>query len=82
MCWSMRDPTGSIRFVSPGTGRRARTRGVDRGAALDALRRKEQSGLSIFATFLFTHNAQIAIFAFALGFAFCLPTAFLVLTNG
>ena len=39
-------------------------------------------GLSAFATFLFTHNAQIAILAFALGFAFCLPTALLVAQNG
>ena len=42
----------------------------------------ERHGLSLFAAFLFTHNAQIAVFAFALGFAFCLPTAFLMLTNG
>jgi uncharacterized membrane protein SpoIIM required for sporulation len=41
-----------------------------------------QKGLSVFATFLFTHNAQIAILAFALGFAFCLPTALLVAQNG
>lgn len=40
------------------------------------------SGLSFFSTFLFTHNAQIAIFAFALGFAACLPTAFLLVSNG
>jgi len=39
-------------------------------------------GLTVFATFLFTHNAQIAIFAFALGFACCLPTAFLMIYNG
>lgn len=39
-------------------------------------------GLSGFATFLFTHNAQIAILAFALGFAFCLPTALLIAQNG
>jgi uncharacterized membrane protein SpoIIM required for sporulation len=39
-------------------------------------------GLSLFATALFTHNAQIAILAFALGFAFCLPTALLVAQNG
>ncbi|HEY4125603.1 MAG TPA: stage II sporulation protein M [Rhizomicrobium sp.] len=39
-------------------------------------------GLTVFATFLFTHNAQIAIFAFALGFACCLPTAFLMIGNG
>lgn len=42
----------------------------------------EESGLSVFATFLFTHNAQISLLAFALGFAFCLPTALLVMTNG
>lgn len=40
------------------------------------------SGLSLFAGFLFTHNAQIALFAFALGFIFCLPTGFLMLSNG
>jgi uncharacterized membrane protein SpoIIM required for sporulation len=39
-------------------------------------------GLSVLATFLFTHNAGIALFAFALGFAFCLPTALLVAYNG
>ena len=39
-------------------------------------------GLSVLATFLFTHNAQIALFAFALGFAFCLPTAMLMVMNG
>jgi len=38
--------------------------------------------LSIFATFLFTHNAQVALFGFALGFAFGVPTAFLQLLNG
>jgi uncharacterized membrane protein SpoIIM required for sporulation len=42
----------------------------------------EGKGLSGFATMLFTHNAQIAILAFALGFAFCLPTALLVADNG
>lgn len=42
----------------------------------------ERSGLSVFATFLFTHNAQFALFAFALGFAFGLPTAFLQIMNG
>lgn len=39
-------------------------------------------GLSVFATFLFTHNAQVAIFAFALGFVLCLPTAALMAYNG
>ena len=55
----------------------ARTGGGDRRAARDLVRARQPSGLSVFATFLFTHNAQVALFAFALGFAFCLPTAFL-----
>jgi len=38
--------------------------------------------LSTLAAFLFTHNSQIAIFAFALGFALCLPTAGLMIFNG
>jgi len=38
--------------------------------------------LSALAAFLFTHNSQIAIFAFALGFALCLPTAGLMVFNG
>ena len=38
--------------------------------------------LSFFATFLFTHNAGVSILAFALGFAFCAPTALLVADNG
>ena len=42
----------------------------------------EDSGLGVFATFLFTHNAQVALFAFALGFAFCVPSATLLAYNG
>jgi uncharacterized membrane protein SpoIIM required for sporulation len=42
----------------------------------------DTDGLGVFATFLFTHNAQIAILAFALGFAFCAPTALLLAYNG
>jgi uncharacterized membrane protein SpoIIM required for sporulation len=38
--------------------------------------------LAPLASFLFTHNSQIAIFAFALGFALCLPTAALLVVNG
>lgn len=53
-------------------------------ALRDTLYAKEdqKDGLGVFATFLFTHNAQISIFAFALGFAFCVPTAMLVIYNG
>lgn len=38
--------------------------------------------LMTFATFLFTNNSQIAIFSFALGFAFAVPTILLVIYNG
>lgn len=43
---------------------------------------KKDDFLGTFATFLFTHNAQIAIFSFALGFAFAAPTMLLLIYNG
>jgi uncharacterized membrane protein SpoIIM required for sporulation len=65
---------------------KAMASGRDPAASTQALRDTlfsgGKDGLSVFATFLFTHNAQIAILAFALGFALCLPTAALVLYNG
>ncbi len=48
----------------------------------DTLYSAEQSGLAVFATYLFTHNSQVSIFAFALGFAFGVPTALLMVYNG
>lgn len=42
----------------------------------------DASALSFFATFLFTHNAKIAMLCFALGFALGLPTILLLLQNG
>ena len=41
-----------------------------------------RKGLSLLATFLFTHNAQISMLAFALGFAFGVPTLMLMADNG
>jgi uncharacterized membrane protein SpoIIM required for sporulation len=38
--------------------------------------------LGVFATYLFTHNAQVAILCFALGFAFGVPTSLLLLYHG
>jgi uncharacterized membrane protein SpoIIM required for sporulation len=35
--------------------------------------------LAVFATYLFTHNAQVAIKCFALGFAFAVPTVLILL---
>lgn len=41
-----------------------------------------KDGLTVFATYLFTHNAGVALMAFALGFAFGAPTAMLMAMNG
>ncbi len=41
-----------------------------------------QASLGSFASQLFNNNAQIALMAFALGFAFGIPTAWLLLYNG
>ena len=61
--------------------------GRDPGASTEALRETlfkayDANGLGAFSSFLFTHNAQISLLAFALGFAVCLPTAFLIFDNG
>lgn len=60
--------------------------GRDPSASADSLRRTLYDGqedmLATFAAFLFTHNSQIAIFSFALGFAFAVPTILLILYNG
>jgi uncharacterized membrane protein SpoIIM required for sporulation len=56
-------------------------------ASTEALREvlystKGRDMLSLFSTFLFTHNFQVALMRFALGFAFGAPTIFLQLSNG
>ncbi len=61
--------------------------GRDPSASAAALRatiygRQEGGMLATFAIYLFTHNSQVAIFAFALGFAFAVPTIFLMVYNG
>ncbi|MDP3738862.1 MAG: stage II sporulation protein M [Hyphomonadaceae bacterium] len=38
--------------------------------------------LSVFATYLFTHNASVSILAFAVGFAFGIPSMLLMALNG
>lgn len=60
--------------------------GRDPTASVAALRKTlydhHHDFLGTFAAFLFTHNAQIAIFSFALGFAFAVPTVLLLIYNG
>jgi uncharacterized membrane protein SpoIIM required for sporulation len=40
------------------------------------------NGMSAFAAFLFSHNSQVSLLAFALGFAFGVPTVLLIAYNG
>jgi len=42
----------------------------------------EKAELSVFASFLFTHNARVGFLALALGFVLGLPTAMLMFQNG
>jgi uncharacterized membrane protein SpoIIM required for sporulation len=78
------DPGWYGSFVEPGL---AQGRGPESSATF--LREAIYDGadedggnLSVFATFLFTHNSRVAIWCFALGFAFGVPTAFLLLQTG
>ena len=41
----------------------------------------ERNGMSIFAAYLFSNNAQVSILAFALGFAFGIPSMLLLIQN-
>jgi uncharacterized membrane protein SpoIIM required for sporulation len=76
------DPTWFSALVSPELAG-----GRDMQASTEYLRstlydRPQEGGLEVFATYLFTHNSQISILAFALGFAFGIPTFFLIAQNG
>lgn len=77
------DPTWFFGIIPQGL-----SDGRDPSASAESLRATlygashKDDGLAVFATYLFTHNAQIAIFAFALGFAFTVPTILLILYNG
>jgi uncharacterized membrane protein SpoIIM required for sporulation len=60
--------------------------GRDPDATVEWLRMSLYDGgdnyLSTFAAYLFTHNVQVSILAFALGFALAVPTVLLMLMNG
>jgi uncharacterized membrane protein SpoIIM required for sporulation len=76
------DPAWFYSLIPPGLAD-----GRDPSASAKALKDVLYGGhdsdpLTTFAAYLFTHNAQIALFAFALGFAFGVPTAMLLVYNG
>ena len=80
--WALcaRDPEWYYRIVPAGL---AGERGPDAGreALAATLFTRQESGLAGFAAQLFSNNAGVAIFAFALGFAFGVPTLLLLLYN-
>jgi uncharacterized membrane protein SpoIIM required for sporulation len=76
------DPAWYYAFVDP-----ALAAGRDPSASSAELRSvlydaQGQEGLSLFASFLFVHNAGIGITAYALGFVAGVPTAILLFQNG
>lgn len=76
------DPDWFYAFVNPAlAGERDPTASA---AALRATLYNDEGaeGLSFFSTALFTHNASVALTAFALGFALGVPTLVLLLMNG
>ena len=68
-------------FVAPALAN-GRDPSASAAALRDTLYTHKTDQLSVLATYLFTHNASVALVAFALGFAFGLPTAFLMVSNG
>jgi uncharacterized membrane protein SpoIIM required for sporulation len=78
------DPERYFSFVSESLAQ-----GRDPGASTESLRaalhhapNNAAETLSAFASFLFTHNAQVAILCFALGFVAGIPVVLLLLQNG
>ena len=65
-----RDPRATVEFLQS-------TIGHGKAAAGES-----ESGLHVFATYLFTHNSQVSILSFALGFAFGVPTMMLEYYQG
>jgi uncharacterized membrane protein SpoIIM required for sporulation len=80
---TLRDPGFYDAFVPPGV-----QGGRNFQASVEELRRglgghdREADRLGYFAAWLFSHNAQIGMMSFALGFALGVPTVILVFYNG
>lgn len=66
----------------PGQFADTRVPGASREVLLDSLFGNQgQDGKSAFAAYLFSNNAQVSILAFALGFAFGIPSLMLLVQN-
>jgi uncharacterized membrane protein SpoIIM required for sporulation len=63
-------------------GERVRVPSASREALVKTLfGHQDQEGLGVFATFLFGHNSQISIMAYAVGFALGVPSILLLVAN-
>jgi uncharacterized membrane protein SpoIIM required for sporulation len=82
VAWALvvHDPEWFYAFVSPGMAQ-GRTPAAETAELRSALY-DGGNGLSVFASFLFTHNARIGMMAFAVGFAAGVPSALLLFLNG
>ena len=68
--------------LMPGGLADTRVPGASRAVLLGTLfGQQNETGLGVFAAALFSNNAQVSILAFALGFAFGLPTVLLLIQN-
>lgn len=68
--------------LMPGSEGDARAPGASRAVLMGTLfGQQNEPGLGVFAAALFSNNAQVSILAFALGFAFGLPTVLLLIQN-
>lgn len=66
----------------PGEMASGRIPGADRAVLEESLGQTENAeGLTVFAAYLFSNNAGVTIMAFALGFAFGIPTLLLLVYN-
>lgn len=66
----------------PGSDGDVRAPGATRAALLGTLfGNQKQEALGVFAAYLFSNNAQVSILAYALGFAFGLPSVLLLIHN-
>ncbi len=82
-------PRMVFQFRRRGNVGRSRPARDGRVPAIDPRSRKgcaaadeSESGLHVFATYLFTHNSRVSILSFALGFAFGVPTMMLEYYQG
>ncbi len=75
------DPERFHSFVSPAMAQ-GRTPEESTETLRAVLYHEGDGGLAAFASYLFSHNAQIGILAFALGFLAGLPVFLLLFTNG